>query len=729
MSEQPSGFRPLVGPEEEQPELTMRALLLGAILGIVFGAASTYLALRVGLTVSASVPIAVIAIAILKARNGKRAILEHNITQTTGSAGESVAAAVVFTVPALVLLGYPLQVGLTTLIALTGGVLGVLMMVPLRRYLIVKEHGRLRYPEGRACAEILRVGEQGGTSARKVFFGLGIGVLFQSLKAVFGAVKPTVGITLDKVFGAKVGYFGKTALECDFDPALLGVGYIIGYRTSLIMVAGSLLSTLILIPLIFTFGQGITGTFGTATVPIAEMDATAIWKNYVRHIGAGAVAMGGIFALLRALPAIVSALTNSARGLFGGGAAGDAQRTDRDMPLPVLLFGALGLVVAVWLVPVFQVDLLGALMVLVFGFLFAVVSSRVTGEVGSTSNPLSGMTIAVLMGTCGLLLAIGKGGAENAVLALMIGAIVCIAISNAGTCSQDLKTGFLVGATPVRQQGALVVGVLASVLAVGWTAYGLNLAETREQRLDAPFAVAPELLEGRERVTSRTELADAAKDPTVTRVWEYVFVRLDASALPADQKLEPGNYLVHPTTHQAVFQRFDGIGSGRLQAPQATLMATVIDGILTQKLPWDLILIGAAISVFIELLGFRALTFAVGVYLPLAATMPVFLGGLVRAAADRFYKREPDAEDEPEGTLWCSGLIAGASILGILAAMQAFLPGFDRDLGLHPVLALLRDLPFGLVGAQGHDGDAFGLAMLVVLCLLMFRAARGRRAA
>lgn len=728
MSEQPSGFRPMVGPEEQQPELTLRALLLGAVLGIVFGAASTYLALRVGLTVSASVPIAVIAIALIKARNGKRAILEHNITQTTGSAGESVAAAVVFTVPALVLLGYPLEVGLTTLIALTGGVLGVLMMVPLRRYLIVKEHGRLRYPEGRACAEILRVGEQGGTSARKVFLGLGIGVAFQSLKAVLGAVKPTVGITLDKVFGTKVAYFGKTAIECDFDPALLGVGYIIGYRTSLIMVAGSLLSTLILIPLVFTFGAAVPGTFGTATVPIAEMDAYGIWKNYVRHIGAGAVAMGGIFALLRALPAIASALGSSARGLFGGGSGASVLRTDRDTPLPVLLFGALGLVTLVWLVPVFQIDLLGAVLVLVFGFLFAVVSSRVTGEVGSTSNPLSGMTIAVLMGTCGLLVALGKGGAENAVLALMIGAIVCIAISNAGTCSQDLKTGFLVGATPVRQQGALVVGVLASVLAVGWTAYGLNLAETREQKLEAPFVVSKDLLVGKSLVTSRTEEL-AARETNAERVQQYAFVRLDAAALPADQKLEPGNYLVHTGTGEAVYQRFDGIGSGRLQAPQATLMATVIDGILTQKLPWDLILIGAAISVFIELLGFRALTFAVGVYLPLAATMPVFLGGLVRAAADRAYKREPDAEDESEGTLWCSGLIAGASILGILAAMQAFLPGFDSSLGLHPVLAVLRELPFGVAGAEGLLGDAVGAGALALLALLMFRAARGRRVA
>lgn len=725
MTDTPQGFTPLVLAEEVQPELTFRAVLLGALLGIVFGAASTYLALKVGLTVSASVPIAVIAIALLRPRNGKRAILEHNITQTTGSAGESVAAAVVFTVPALILLGYPLQVGLTTLIALTGGILGVLMMVPLRRYLIVKEHGTLRYPEGKACAEILRAGELGGTSAKKVFLGIGIGAGFQALKAVFGGVKATIGVTLDTFFGNKVAYFGKTAFECDFDPALLGVGYIIGYRTSLIMVSGSLLSAMILTPLIFTFGQAIPGTFGTATKPIAEMGALDIWKNYVRHIGAGAVAMGGIFALVRALPSIWSALSSSAKGLVGGSASAIAPlRTDRDTPVLVLLLGAIGLVVMVWLVPAFQVDLLGAVLILVFGFLFSVVSSRVTGEVGSTSNPLSGMTIAVLMGTCGLFVMSGMGDAKYAVLALMIGAIVCIAVSNAGTCSQDLKTGFLVGATPVRQQGALIIGVLASVLAIGWTAYGLNLAETVEKPIAQPFAVAPALLEGKESVTSRFEQLRQSADASAPVPRDYLFVRLAKQDLP-DSTFEAGTYLVDATTRQAIYERQDGIGKGRLRAPQATLMATVIEGILTQKLPWDLILIGAAISIFIELMGFRALTFAVGVYLPLAGTMPVFLGGLVRKLADRRYRREPDAEDEPEGTLFSSGLIAGASILGILAAMQAFLPGFDSDSGLWPTLAFLSGLSFGANG-QGHASELWGVGVLAVLGWIMLRQAAPR---
>ena len=729
MTESPHGFVPLVPAEENQPELTLRAVLLGALLGIIFGAASTYLALRVGLTVSASVPIAVIAIAILRPRHGQRAILEHNITQTTGSAGESIAAAVAFTVPALVFLGYPLQVGLATLIALTGGILGVLMMVPLRRYLIVKEHGKLRYPEGKACAEILRVGELGGTSAKKVFVGIGIGAGLQALKAVFGAVKATVAVSLDKFFGSTIAYFGKTELACDFDPALLGVGYIIGYRTSLIMVGGSLLASLILIPMIYTFGHAIPTPFGVASKPIAEMSIGQIWNNYVRHIGAGAVAMGGIFALVRALPSIWSALSQSAKSLLGGGAAGTTARTDRDTPVPVLLFGALGLVAAVWLLPIFQVNLAGAVMILVFGFLFAVVSSRITGEVGSTSNPLSGMTIAVLMGTCGMFVAAGIGDAGHAVLVLMIGAIVCIAISQAGTCSQDLKTGFLVGATPVRQQGSLMIGVLASVLAVGWTAYGLNLAETKEEPLATPFAVRADLLAGKSSVTSRFEEKRRTEDASAPAPKEYVFVKLAKSDLPQEQKLEPGNYLVDAATHNAVYSRHDGIGSGRLKAPQATLMATVIDGILTRKLPWDLILIGVAISVFIELMGYRALTFAVGVYLPLSSTMPVFLGGLVRKLADRKYRREPDAEDEPEGTLYSSGLIAGASILGIVAAMQAFMPGYNSDTGLLPGLGFLRHLPFGGANAADDDlndnplSDLFGFAVLLLLGYLLLRAA------
>jgi len=702
-------FRPYVAPEETPPELTLRALVLGAILGVVFGAASTYLALRVGLTTSASVPIAVLAAWAIKRRNGQRAVLEHNIVQTTGSAGESVAAAVVFTVPALIFLGYPLEVGLTTLIALTGGLLGVLMMVPLRRYLIVKEHGVLRYPEGKACAEIIQAGEKGGTSAKKVFVGLGLGALFKAFQAILGGVKPSVAAPISVLKGATVA--------CDVAPELLGVGYIIGYRTSLMMVGGSLLASWILIPMIALFGAEATTAIAPATTLIRDMDAGAIFSNYVKHIGAGAVAMGGIFALVRALPSIVSSVRASAASLLGGARdAAGVLRTDRDTPTSVLGIGSIALVGIIWAIPAFHMNLLGAVLILFLGFLFSVVSSRITGEVGSSSCPLSGMTIGVLMATCGAFLLVGWSGSGYSRLALMIGAVVCIAISNAGTCSQDLKTGFLLGSTPVKQQAALLIGVLTSVLAVGWTAYLLNLSETTEQRLTQPFAVASPLVDGAPHVHRATD--DEANGQSTSDPKEYAFVRLGAEDVP--KGVSEGIYLVDPSSHEAQFLREDGIGAGRLQAPQAKLMSVVIDGLLTHRLPWNLILLGAAIAIFMEILGIRSLTFAVGVYLPLSSTMPVFLGGLVRKLADKIYRREPDAEDEPEGTLWGSGLIAGASIVGILAAMQGFIKGFDKDTGLLPSVALLSKLPS--FTAEGFS-DLCGIALLVVLGFLMFRGA------
>lgn len=691
-----SAFEPSVPASETPPELSFRALLLGAVLGVVFGAASTYLALRVGLTNSASVPIAVLAIWAIKKKHGRRAILEHNIVQTTGSAGESVAAAVVFSVPALIFLGYPLEVGLTTLIALTGGVLGVLMMVPLRRYLIVKEHGVLRYPEGKACAEILQAGEEAGSSVKKVFVGLGVGALFKGFQAILGGTPASVHAAVPALRGGVVA--------TEVAPELLGVGYIIGYRTSLMMVAGSLLASFILIPLVYLFGSGLAEPLAPATTLIREMSPDDVWASYLRHIGAGAVATGGIFALARALPSIVASITASARGLFAGGAGGaGVARTDRDAPVPVLVLGTLGLVGLIWAVPAFDVGFVGALLILVLGFLFSVVSSRITGEVGSSSCPLSGMTIGVLMATCGVFLLVGWEGSQYSRLALMIGAIVCIAISNAGTCSQDLKTGYLVGATPVKQQAALLVGVLTSVMAVGWTAYLLNLADSTERPVAQAF-VAPEA------ARARSESVESVTDGA-----EYLFVRLAGDELPAG--VAEGTYLVDAASGEARFLRQEGIGAGRLQAPQAKLMSVVIDGLLTRRLPWNLVLIGVAIAVFVELLGIRSLTFAVGVYLPLSSTMPVFLGGLVRKIADRTYQRTPDAEDEAQGTLWCSGLIAGASIVGILAALQSFLDGFDPDTRLHPKIALLADLPFA--------GEALsGVALLLVLGFLMWRGAR-----
>jgi putative OPT family oligopeptide transporter len=672
--------------------------LLGALLGIVFGASSTYLALRVGLTVSASVPIAVIAIALLRRRRGERAILEHNITQTVGSAGESVAAAVVFTVPALIFLGYPLRVELSTLIALTGGMLGVLMMVPLRRYLIVKEHGVLRYPEGKACAEILIAGEEGGTSARKVFVGLGVGAAFKFLQSLLGGVKPSVGRELT--------FFKGSSIACDIDPTLLGVGYIIGYRTSMMMVSGSLLASFVLAPMIALFGAAATEPLGPATVLIRDMSAGDVWNNYVRHIGAGAVATGGVFGLIRALPAIWSSLHASAKSLTGGSSDHSNIRTDRDTPTLILAAGALAIIAFIRAVPIFQMNLVGAALILALGFLFSVVSSRITGEVGSTSCPLSGMTIAVLMATCGAFLAVGWDGPAYSRLALMIGAVVCIAISNAGTCSQDLKTGFLVGSTPVKQQGALLIGVLASVLAVGWTAYGLNEAYAHETAMETPFAVSRELV----------ERSDTTKSQVDGKTYRYV--RLEQHDVP--EGVQAGTFLVDESG-EAVFARKDGIGGSIFSAPQARLMHVVIDGLLTHRLPWNLILIGVAIALFMELLGIRSLTFAVGVYLPLSSTMPVFLGGIVRLLCDKVFRRPADDEAEKEGTLYCSGLIAGASIVGIFAAMQGFLPDFDDNTLLHPRIRLLYDL---MPSWDTLLSDALGICALALLMLSIFVAAR-----
>lgn len=718
-------FQPHVPDGESPPELTFRAVALGAVLGIVYGMASTYLALRVGLTVSASVPIAVLAIAILRKTATRRTILEHNVVQTAGSAGESVAGALAFTIPALIFLGYPLRPGLTTLVALTGGCLGVLMMVPLRRYLIVKEHGKLRYPEGKACAEILIAGEKGGTTARKVFVGMAWGAAFKALQAVLGAIKISFTWPLAKIgemVGPKLGgaYFKNTAFACDFEPALLGVGYILGYKTSVLMVAGSILATFVIIPIFVLVGQALGKPLAPETTKLlAEMSPGDIWSRYVKPIGAGSVAMGGLFALVKALPAILSALRGSFAGLFGGGgkaSAGGGARTDRDAPMPLLVFGALAIVAFIWLVPVFQMTLLGAVLILVFGFLFAVVSSRITGEVGSSSCPLSGMTIAVLMGICGIFVMTGRGGDEYVRLALILGAIVCIAISNAGTCSQDQKTGFLIGATPSRQQAALLCGVLACVPAVGWTTYLLNESEAREIRLTTPFTVAAET------VRPLTESFHSRTDGK-----EYLFVKLDDGHAPKGEGLGAGNYLVDATTRTAVYRREDGIGGSKFGAPQSKLMSVIIGGVMEGSLPWDLILIGAAIAIFAELIGYPSLTFAVGVYLPLSSTMPIFLGGFVRRISDRRRKRVEDAEEEPEGTLWCSGLIAGASILAVLATMQGFFDGYDGDNGYHPAVALLRGIPGWMDGLVANGGDWFGLVVLLVLGWLVYDGAAARK--
>ncbi len=692
-------FRPYIAPEQNISELTVRGVILGAILGILFGAASVYLGLRVGLTTSASIPIAVMAITILKKLPGNT-VLENNIVQTVGSAGESIAAAVVFTVPALIFLGFPLRASMTLLIALTGGVLGVLMMIPLRRYLIVKEHDTLRFPEGTACAEIIKAGEVGGTSASKIFSGIGLGAVWKGLPTLFGFWNPSVD--------RELAFYRGSSVSMDAAPELMGVGYIIGWQTSLIMVGGGLMASFIISPIIVFIGQTATQPLYPGTVPIMEMSTVDIWKNYIKYMGAGAVATGGIVGLFRALPAIVDSIRASMKQLIGeraGAAGGDhVLRTERDTPITVVGVGSLALIIFIWLVPVFRVNILGAALIVIFGFLFSVVSARITGIVGSSSSPLSGMTIAVLMGTCLIFLAVGWTGQEYTYLALVIGATVCIAISNAGTTAQDLKTGHLLGATPRSQQFALLVGVVTSAAIVGYTMLLLNESQTKEIDVVHPFSPP-------EQALNRSETIEARDGKT------YLFVKVVGI-----EGVAPGNYLVDPQSRLAVKQRVDGIGGRELAAPQSNLMAVLIGGLLEQRLPWGLILIGVSIALFMELIGLHSLTFAVGFYLPLSSTLPIFIGGLVRRIADHRYKRVPDSAEESEGTLLSSGLIAGGALLGVLGAFLNFIPGFvDEETGLPMPLAIgYRMFPFL------WDTDILTVFMFGVLGWILLRGAAGR---
>ncbi len=693
-------FAPYIPPEKSIRELTFRGIALGAILGIVFGAASVYLGLRVGLTTSASIPIAVMAITILKKMRGNT-VLENNIVQTVGSAGESIAAAVVFTVPALIFLGFPLRMSVTLLIALTGGVLGVLMMIPLRRYLIVKEHGNLRFPEGTACAEILKAGEVGGTSAKKIFQGIGLGALWKGLPTLFGFWKPSVG--------RDFAFYPGSSVSLDVAPELMGVGYIIGYQTSLIMVGGGLMAAFIISPIIAFIGQHATAPIYPGTVPISEMSTVDIWRNYIKYMGAGAVATGGIVGLFKAGPAIWDSLRASIKQLAGERSGGEKEsvlRTERDTPITVVGIGVLALIIFIWLVPTFRVNILGAVLIVVFGFLFSVVSARITGIVGSSSSPLSGMTIAVLMGTCLIFLAVGWTGQSYTYLALVIGAVVCIAISNAGTTAQDLKTGHLLGATPSAQQFGLLIGVVTSAAVVGITMLLLNESQTKETILEKPFS-PPSISVG------RAEEIQSKNDGKM-----YLLVKVQDL-----QGVEPGNYLVDPQTKQAVYRRVDGIGSRELAAPQSNLMAVLISGLLEQRLPWGLIMIGACLAIFMEMIGLHSLTFAVGFYLPLSSTLPIYVGGLVRKIADKRYKREPDNAEESEGTLLSSGLIAGGALLGVAGAFLNFIPNFIDD---------ATGLPLNIAVGYNYlrflwDADIIAVVLFGVLGYLLYRGAASQK--
>ena len=721
-------YQPFVPASESPRELTVRALLLGSVFGILFGAVTVYVGLRAGLTVAASIPISVLSISILRAF-GRASILENNIVQTTGNAGQSIASGVIFTLPALIFLGFDLESTRIFALALFGGWLGVLFMIPLRRQLIVEEHGSLTYPEGTACADVLEAGERGGSFASRVFLGLGLGglyTLFQndnlfSLWPSQPDYQPDLG---------SQHLLKGSAIRADCTSEYLGVGYIIGLRVSAVMLAGGVFSWLVLMPAIYFFGSHLSSPIYPGTTLIRNMTPSDLWSTYVRPMGAGAVAASGLITLLRTAPTIVSALTEglgsmgkNRAGNKSGSVAAKVIRTERDIPMPVVLGGSAVLVILMWAflqfhpVPGAQVgalaNLAAALLVIVFGFLFVTVSARIVGIVGSSASPVSGMTIATLMATAAIFLVRGWTAPAFGALAITIGGIVCIAASNAGDTSQDLKTGFLIGATPWKQQLAIMIGVIVSLFSIGTTLKAMNTGLEVFQRMQKPIVFSLNALpdgvqnEGhfkRDHLSLSSHDADNPTREEVANANQFVLLNAIGSS-----KLEDGKYLYNPQTHEIEIQWIQGIGSEKAAAPQGRLMATVINGILTRKLPWGLVLLGVALVIGIELLGIRSLTFAVGAYLSIATTLAIFIGGVMRWMVDRTLEKraatnaeeiDPDTglpvptsvtpalDSESEissGSLYASGLIAAGGIVGLMgvgvrlyeAATEKTIPRFS----------------------------------------------------
>lgn len=653
-------FKPYVSDDQRIPELTPRALLLGALFGIIFGAVTVYVGLRAGLTVGASIPIAVLSISVLRAL-GRPTILENNIVQTTGSAGESVAGGVIFTLPALIFLGFGLEYSRILVLSLIGGFIGVLFMIPLRRQLIVKEHGALLYPEGAACADVLIAGEKGGSFASRVFYGLGLGGLYTLFQNENGlAVVPAEPAYSPKWLpGATIA--GATTAE------YLGVGYIIGPKIAGVIFAGGLFSWCALMPMIKFFGSAVPTPIFPAPIPIADMTSGQLWNSYIRYIGAGAVAAAGLLTLLRTIPTIVAALGASATELkksrtTASTGNGFVSRTSDDLPMTVVLTGSLIIITAMWAMLTFMpipgaptgafANLIAATLVLVFGFLFVTVSSRICGLIGTSSNPISGMTIATLMATCGLFLVVGWTAAPYGALALMIGGSVCIASANGGNTSQDLKTGYIIGATPRAQQIGLMVGVLASCFAIGATLILMNKGLEKYVKVDIPIDLA-----GRpDGVVVENESFDYEG---------RAYTLLNVIGSPT---IPEGKYLLNRESGRIEQQWIQGIGSAEATAPQARLMSVVINGILNRKLPWGLVLIGVFVVFTVELLGVRSLSFAVGAYLPVGTSAAIFVGGVVRWLAERGQETKHGQEEETSpGSLYASGLIAAGGIVGLFA--------------------------------------------------------------
>ncbi len=809
-----ANFKPYIPASAQMRELTIVPLIVGTLLGIIFGASSLYLVLKVGLTVSASIPVAVISITLFRlfSKFGMRdaTILENNIVQTAGSAGESIAFGLGVTMPAIMILGFDLEITRVMLVAVLGGLLGILMMIPLRRALIVEQHGLLKYPEGTACAEVLKaaasreglaetgkVEDEAASGGRTIFTGFGIGFLYQAAMGGFKLWKDSP----EKVFGTP---FKAGSISATIEPALLGVGYIIGPRIASIMCAGGVLAYLVLIPAIKFFGESASAILAPGTMPISQMSPDDIRGAYVLYIGAGAVAAGGIISLFRSLPTIWHGLKGGLADLKGRKErVSAAPRTDQDLSMKVVIGGCIALLVVIMIVPQLhlQWNLLGALLIVAFGFLFVTVSSRLTGEIGSSSNPISGMTVATLLLTCLVFLLVGWTGPKYFVTALSIGGIVCIASSNGGTTSQDLKTGFLVGATPRLQQIAILVGALASALALGPILLVLNDASTvyvpatsfqkvvtgatppRVQAANLPaFAdtlkpdttgkyrvltntgsgansIVPGLDPGEYLVNDAGEVvykmernfpsdlrppndaelgaperikgSQGVTDPQSYRAWQ----RVDPSGGPAQRYLVDAQgdvtYLVDPGINGLHPTRPDGSVVAKFDAPKATLMSYIIKGILSHKLPWELVLLGVMIAIVLEMSGIPSLAFAVGVYLPLASSSPIFIGGMIRWLVDRWLRKEKFKDhdlsqdelvaegDKSSGVLLASGYIAGGALAGIaiaiMAGVPAFLP-FSRGVEEWSV----AHNPF----FRGGHADLLALLPFAVLCVMLYLVGR-----
>ncbi len=706
----PGEFRPYVPASQSLPEFTPRAVLFGALFGIIFGAVTVYVGLRAGLTVSASIPIAVLSISILRAF-GKASILENNIVQTTGSAGESVAAGVIFTLPALIFLGFPLEYSRIFLLALIGGWLGVLFMIPLRRQLIVKEHGNLLYPEGTACADVLVAGDRGGSFAGRVFWGLGLGGVYTVLMNIVQAWPGQPE--------HRPAWLPGASFRAAITPEYLGVGYIIGPRVAGTIFAGGVFSWLVLMPAIKFFGSlNPTAALYPSTVPIPQMSPDQLWSSYIRPMGAGAVAAAGLITLLKTMPTIFAALSSGLKDVRAqrDQAATQSSRIERDLSMKIVLVGSLAIVVMMWALLTFKpipgaqtgvfANIVAGLFVVVFGFLFVTVSSRICGIIGTSANPVSGMTIATLMATCATFLIIGWTAGNYAVLALTIGGVVCIAAANAGATSQDLKTGYLVGATPIRQQIGLMIGVSAATLSIGIVLILMNLGLAQYKPIQLPLNLQ-QLPAG--VVIESTSYIHHGKS--------YVLVNAIGSSVVPD-----GKYLYDPATHQIEIQWVQGIGSDKAAAPQARLMATVINGILTQRLPWRLVLLGVFLVIAVELLGIRSLAFAVGSYLSIATTMAIFAGGVVRWLAERGKAKAEHAESEVSpGSLYASGLIAAGGVFGLLGILITLLE--DPEFKFHFLAPGTFEFGPKILGGLAQS-NLLAVVMFVLLALSLFVFAR-----